>query len=206
MSIKLLIADLDKTVRRPTEGEYTNTPENQTIIPEAAEALSRYADAGYTIVGATNQGGVQCGHKSLEDCIAEQRYTMALAPMIQRVYFCPDGLMPWWLRWARVLGFGLSSCYEVSPSSLNQFQEHYCDEDYSLATGGGSGWGFGSASYRKPGGLMLFLAAQNSVAGTLETWPDEILVAGDQETDRQAAQVLGYRFEWASDWWVSTPA
>lgn len=38
----------------------------------------------------TNQGGIAAGHKTLENCIEEQQFTLKLFPKIQSILFCPD--------------------------------------------------------------------------------------------------------------------
>lgn len=91
MKTKLLILDMDGTVRRPKSGaKFINDPLDQEIIPEAQRAIASYKAQGYIIVGATNQGGVAAGHKQLEDAIQEQYQTLRLCPEIHHIYFCPD--------------------------------------------------------------------------------------------------------------------
>lgn len=41
-------------------------------------------------MGITNQGGVAAGHKSIQQCILEQQYTLQLFPQLKEIYFCPD--------------------------------------------------------------------------------------------------------------------
>jgi D-glycero-D-manno-heptose 1,7-bisphosphate phosphatase len=78
MKNKLLILDLDGTIRSPLSGDFINSPFDQKLIPEAITAMKRWQDAGFTIIGATNQGGVP-RYKSLEDCYTEQSETIDLA-------------------------------------------------------------------------------------------------------------------------------
>jgi D-glycero-D-manno-heptose 1,7-bisphosphate phosphatase len=75
---KVLILDMDGTIRSPLNGNFINSPFDQKLIPEAIAAMKRWQKAGYTIVGATNQGGVP-RFKSLEDCHMEQSHTIELA-------------------------------------------------------------------------------------------------------------------------------
>lgn len=89
--IKLLLIDLDGTVRVPASGSrFIDHPHNQRIILGSAVTLAQYHEQGWLIVGITNQGGVAAGHKQLEDAIVEQRYTLKLIPQMEGVYFCPD--------------------------------------------------------------------------------------------------------------------
>ncbi|MEH1788842.1 MAG: hypothetical protein V7L23_25500 [Nostoc sp.] len=63
--MKLLILDLDGTVRRPKSGaKFINNPHDQEIIPEAQRAIAHYKSQCWIIVGATNQGGVAAGKNS----------------------------------------------------------------------------------------------------------------------------------------------
>lgn len=86
----LLLVDLDGTIREPLSGgPYFQHPQDQRIIEGADVALSRYGD-DWLIIGITNQGGVAAGHKSIQQCIQEQQYTLKLLPKLHEIYFCPD--------------------------------------------------------------------------------------------------------------------
>lgn len=89
--MEILFLDLDGTVRKPkSASKFITSFADQQSIPGAQEAIADYASRGYLIVGITNQGGVEAGHKSLESCIAEQQYTLKLFPQIHSILFCPD--------------------------------------------------------------------------------------------------------------------
>lgn len=95
--MKLLILDLDGTVRIKkggTVGEiesgFISSPDDQEIIPGAMSAIKKYHSEGWFIFGASNQGGVAAGHKSLDSCFKEQRHTLEIVELIQTIYFCPD--------------------------------------------------------------------------------------------------------------------
>lgn len=86
----LLLVDLDDTIREPLSGaQYFQHPQDQKIIEWADIALSTYGE-DWVIVGITNQGGVAAGHKSIQQCIQEQQYTLELFPRLREIYFCPD--------------------------------------------------------------------------------------------------------------------
>ena len=87
---QLLLLDCDGTIREPIQGKWIDTPRNQRAIPGTAEAITKASSAGWTIIGITNQGGVAAGHKSLNDAIKEQLYTLELFPQMEKIYFCPD--------------------------------------------------------------------------------------------------------------------
>jgi D-glycero-D-manno-heptose 1,7-bisphosphate phosphatase len=88
--MSLLLVDLDDTLREPLSGQqYFQHPKDQQIIAGADIALLAYKDS-WIIVGITNQGGVGAGHKSMQQCIKEQQYTLELFPDLREIYFCPD--------------------------------------------------------------------------------------------------------------------
>ncbi len=96
--MKLLMLDLDGTVRKPLSGDrFIQHPTDQCIIEGADRAIAYYHREGYVIVGISNQEGVAAGHKSLSDCFLEQRHTLNLFPQISEICFCPDfeGLECW---------------------------------------------------------------------------------------------------------------
>jgi len=66
---KLLILDIDGTVRRCTvEGQpCPNRPGEQELLPGAAGRMREAAEDGWTIAGATNQGGIGLGFMSSAD-------------------------------------------------------------------------------------------------------------------------------------------
>lgn len=88
--MSLLMVDMDGTIREPlSEQKHIQHPQDQCIIKGADIALRAYKD-GWLIVGITNQGGVEAGYKSLQECIKEQQYTLQLFPELKEIYFCPD--------------------------------------------------------------------------------------------------------------------
>lgn len=98
---RLLLVDCDGTIREPMSGKiFIENPFDQKIIEGADTALSWYQDKGWEIVGVSNQGGVAAGHKSLEDAIREQKYTLELFPQVDSILICPDfkGEYCWWIQ------------------------------------------------------------------------------------------------------------
>ncbi|HYX13485.1 MAG TPA: HAD-IIIA family hydrolase [Nostoc sp.] len=176
---KLLILDLDGTVRRPKSGaKFISDPLDQEIIPEAARAIAHYKSQGWLIVGATNQGGVAAGHKQLEDAITEQYQTLRLCPEITCIYFCPDyqGLHCW------------LCC--INPEASSPIHTAW-------------GWEY-SGTYRKPGAGMLNAAIKNHLG--FKSQEHQILFVGDRDEDKGAAESANVPFLWASDWWKSGDA
>lgn len=89
--MKLLIVTLNGVVRRTKSGaKFINHPEDQVLIPEMIEVLHRAKDKGFTIVGVSNEGGVEFCHKTLDSCVQEQKYTLILANgLMDAIYFAP---------------------------------------------------------------------------------------------------------------------
>ena len=76
--MSLLLIDMDGTLREPLSGQqYFQHPKDQRIIEGAQIAIRAYKD-DWIIAGITNQGGVAAGHKSMQECITEQQYTLEL--------------------------------------------------------------------------------------------------------------------------------
>jgi D-glycero-D-manno-heptose 1,7-bisphosphate phosphatase len=94
---KLLMVDLDGTIRRPIRGEFINTPYNQEPIPKAYDRLHQYLTHRYEIVGISNQGGCTAinpetgkTYKTIDGAIDEMRVTLVQFPMLDYILFCPD--------------------------------------------------------------------------------------------------------------------
>ena len=78
---KLLFLDLNDTIRKPKSlGKFIQSPFDQEPIPGAKEMIASYKEKRWIIIGVTNQGGVEVGHKTIEECIAEQRQALKLFP------------------------------------------------------------------------------------------------------------------------------
>ncbi len=177
---KLLLLDMDGTVRRPKSGaKFISSPDDQEIIPEAVRKIEEYHQGGWLCVGITNQGGVAAGHKTLNDAIAEQAITLALCPQIALIYFCPD--------------FEGEICYSVEGGEKNTICRyerahfrHPVEQSELLYR-----------SFRKPGDGMLWLAIDKS--GMLAI---EVLMVGDRLEDEAAAKSANVPFLWAQNWWA----
>lgn len=92
MRQRLLLLDLDGTIREPASGaRFISEPSDQRLIEGALLQLRRYKGDGWTMVGITNQGGVASGHKTMGDAIEEQWLTlMACRGLLSEIYFCPE--------------------------------------------------------------------------------------------------------------------
>ena len=103
--MSLLLVDMDGTLREPLSGhQYFQHTKDQRIITGAQTAISAYKD-NWIIVGISNQGGVAAGHKSMQECIKQQQYTLELLPQLKEIYFCPD--------------FEGRKCFRVTPHNVH---------------------------------------------------------------------------------------
>lgn len=91
-----LICDLDGTIRETISGQpFIDHPRDLKLIEGVAEQLDRFYKAGYVIYGATNQGGVAYGYKTLELAKEENQKTMDLIKEalgyqpVTKMFFCP---------------------------------------------------------------------------------------------------------------------
>lgn len=188
---KLLLCDLDGTLREPFNGgKFGRHPRDQKIVEGTDKVLKTYDKSGWLIVGITNQGGVKAGYKTIDDCIAEQKYTLTLFPELKYIYFCPDEGKECWLVMRK-----------VRPHAIHQKPK----------------WGYcWSGIYRKPDPGMIIAA----IFGAQNNWRKEMLesieavvelsqykqhlMVGDGSEDKLAAQNAGIDFVWAHDWKVET--
>lgn len=189
-TMKLLLLDLDGTVRQPKSGaKFISKPDDQELIFGVEEAIAQYSDWG--IIGVTNQGGVAAGHKSLEDAITEQVITLKLIPSMEFICFCPD------FEGARMVYVGRTG-----------HPEGFWTEEIngSLAIKR-----FGEFRKPKPGMLNYALDWaladgfwRNKKLTRIDSIADALMV-GDREEDQLAAQAASVQFMWA-DQWRSLPA
>lgn len=173
--MKLLLLDLDGTIREPKSGaKFINRPDDQQLIEGIENTFRHYQD--WLAIGITNQGGVAAGHKSLEDAINEQRITIDLTGgIISQIYFCPD------FEGKRCIQCG----YRGDSGSWGWLEMNSIDE----SLGG----------FRKPDPGMLNLAIADCVRQ-----PSEVLYVGDRLEDMQAAEAANIPFLWASDWRIKS--
>lgn len=128
--MKLLIVDKDNTIVYPTHGQFVDVPWHQARIDGVSVLLDRYVAEGWTIVIASNQGGIEKGYKSLSDVFLEFRYCLELYPQIVEAYFCPN--------------FSGGECWRVWGDCSKAHRIRYND----------------GRNYRKPGAGMLQLAIE----------------------------------------------
>lgn len=175
VSIKrILLLDLDRTVRVAIHGEYCHV-DNQQLIEGAKDRVDRYKSEGYQVIGCTNQGGVFYKHKTLDECIEEQRITMRSSG-IDTVFFCPD------------MGATLYRVTLEDHQLVDELPEHNL---WYRKPG--------------PGMLLQAIqyALDNKVIiqgiDDIPRYVDALMV-GDQDTDKDAAFNAGVDFMWADEW------
>lgn len=104
-----LLLDFDGTLRRTRSGEkYPRTPDDVVVLPGRAELLRAWRDAGYRLLGVSNQGDVSRGKLSEADARACFARTVALLGVDIEVAFCPHTPAPitCWCR-KPMPGFGV---------------------------------------------------------------------------------------------------
>jgi len=164
--MKLLLLDLDGTIRRSLAGEtFINDPYDQELMPGALEAITGYFDDGFTIFGITNQGGVAAGHKSLQECVLEQRRTIELClGCLELIFFCP--------------GDGQTlHCVDAQDARLVKSYQSQAHAKHSLT------------GFRKPCSGMLRFAMTST-----GEHPDWTCMVGDRPEDEVAAFHAGCQF------------
>lgn len=68
---KALVLDLDGTIRHSASGEFIDGPDDVVIFGDVEDKIMEYANDDFLILGASNQGGVAFGHKTVDDVEAE---------------------------------------------------------------------------------------------------------------------------------------
>lgn len=87
---KALILDYDGTLRLTRSGAiFPSDPEDVVVMPRRAEVLRRYQDAGYLLLGASNQAGVALGQVTEEAVVACIERTQAELGLTIETEFCP---------------------------------------------------------------------------------------------------------------------
>ncbi|GEM_PF-2990708 len=93
----VLFVNLD-AIRRTKSGlKYINVPFDQEPIPRSANVLQSYANQGFSIYGISNQGGIECGYKTLDSAFKEMQVTLNIFPQINSILFSPliNGTVCW---------------------------------------------------------------------------------------------------------------
>jgi D-glycero-D-manno-heptose 1,7-bisphosphate phosphatase len=181
MRKRLLLLDLDGTVRKPIEGEWVKG-HNQQLIPGVKCSIQKAKKTGWVPIGVTNQAGVHYGHKTLGECTKEQRYTMRLAGLFA-VFFCPDLGTTCQLVYPKIFGM-VPIANDVLESEHQIFRKPSCGMllaavDY-----------FAQHYYPELVDGMLPMSANELVRQN----SFEIVMVGDRTEDKEAAETGGINF------------
>lgn len=107
-AVKLLIVDLDGTVRKGLDeiGRFVNGPEDVEVFPEAVVLMKAWKLQGGRIIAASNQGGIAMGHTTFERVMAGMMKTHQLCGgVFDKIQICrhhPQAIDPEYARcWCR---------------------------------------------------------------------------------------------------------
>ncbi|MFO0626497.1 MAG: HAD-IIIA family hydrolase [Polyangiales bacterium] len=136
---RALLLDFDGTLRRTRSGEkYPRTPDDLEILPGRAEALRAWRDAGYRLLGVSNQGDVARGKLTEADARACFDRTVQLLGVDIEVQFCPHSPAPitCWCR-KPMPGFGVDFIerYKLDPAQTVMVGDMTTDETFAKRCG-----------------------------------------------------------------------
>ena len=179
--MKILLLDKDGTLIKPRSGaKFVFSPEDQELLPGAAERCQEFAEASWVLACCSNQAGIAAGHKSLDDAISEFQFLMGLLPQVSFCLFCPD-----------FEGREIACVKREGQIFLPGLTQAYATE-------------FPQFGFRKPQPGMLWFACDliEGEEGILRGETDKVLFVGDRDEDQGAALNAGidFDFAWASDW------
>ncbi|MEZ4464356.1 MAG: aldo/keto reductase [bacterium] len=87
---RALLLDYDGTLRTTASGEpYPRHPDDVVVLPGRGDLLRRYRDAGFLLLGISNQSGVAAGHLTEEAALACIERTNALLGVEIEAEICP---------------------------------------------------------------------------------------------------------------------
>lgn len=97
---RAIFLDIDGTLTGTISGQtFKQHPHDISVLPGVEKALQYYQSQSpkWVFIGVSNQGGCSSvnpktgkTYKTVEDAIAEMRFTINLLPQLQAIYFCPD--------------------------------------------------------------------------------------------------------------------
>lgn len=175
---RAIFLDIDGTLTGTISGEtFKQHSQDVLVLPGVEKALQYYQNQtpNWIMIGISNQGGVGAGYKSIEDAIAEMKYTLKLLPQLSAIYFCPDfaGQACW--RIDRTVEFIVSEI-----DRIGNFDPMIRE---------------GNLIYRKPGAGMVFQAAKEFGIDLTQSW-----YVGDRSEDEQCAIAAGVQYMDATIW------
>lgn len=186
--MKILLTDLDGTIRCSTTGNFIESYKGQKPMLGADKAIEHFAACGWHIVGISNQGGIASGYKTLEATIKEMEYTLWLFPKLQEIFFCPD--------------FEGQDCIIVNRDGIIKYS---ATEKEGYKSTGKPKEGI---NFRKPGHGMLAAAIEKTSGMRHQIFLDatifdpdyECWMIGDRQEDEDAAAGLYINYLNAETW------
>jgi histidinol phosphatase-like enzyme len=185
---KLAIFDKDGTLVDSTAASgFINQPDQQIIRPGSLEIVKNYLDNDYILCVASNQGGVEKNHKSLQTAIDEMLYCNNLYvealghPVFERFYFCPD--------------FDGNICYLGEPGGYMKDAQNWKCQPFNVADSVAATSISAKGRFRKPNSGMLEMAiyyyTQSTNYGIDPNYKlEDVVMIGDRPEDEQAANKI----------------
>jgi len=162
---KIFLTDLDGTIRRSTNGVFINNPLEQELFPWVLGHLQKLVNDDWIVLGITDQGGVDAGHKSLRSCILEQLETLRLCTV--------DGKP---LMFAILFSLNNETAFLIEPDGQMRLLTYFL-----------------KIGYRKPNEGMLCEAICYQPTGYNFTMSTSVY-CGDQNEDKATAKNTGSLF------------
>ncbi len=136
---RALILDYDGTLRQTRSGApFPRTPQDVLALPGRAAVLTRFREAGWRLLGVSNQGGVAANMLSYEMALAGIGETQKQLGLRIETRFCPHPARP--VRcWCRkpLPGFGVEFIerYRLDPVRCIYVGDMKSDADFARAAG-----------------------------------------------------------------------
>ncbi|MEH2392726.1 MAG: HAD hydrolase-like protein [Nostoc sp.] len=185
--MKILLLDLNGTIRCGKTGKYIEWPQGQKPMLGADKAIEHFAARNWQIIGISNQAAIAAGYKILEATIVEMQFTLQLFPQLQEIFFCPD--------------FEGRKCIMVSREKTIKCSLD-SEEGYELVGN------LKEINFRKPEDGMLRAAIEKYSRINIESFLESCKVdpeydcwmIGDRKEDKKAAASLGINYLDAEIW------
>lgn len=136
---RALLLDFDGTLRRTRSGEkYPRSPDDVELLPGRAALLRAWRDAGYRLLGVSNQGDVARGRLTEADARACFDRTVQLLGVDIEVAFCPHAPAPitcWCRKPMPGIGVDFIERYKLDPSQTIMVGDRTTDETFAKRCG-----------------------------------------------------------------------
>ncbi len=141
---KALLLDLDGTVRQTRGGPpFPLRPADVHLMPRRKAILARYVDAGWRLLGITNQAGVALGQLTEDDVRACCDRTAELLGLPIDIVYCPhpSGAIRCWCR-KPMPGQGVAflRTYQLDPAACLMVGDRESDKTFATNLGVPFAW------------------------------------------------------------------